>query len=94
MFHTFDKLLLISEGFPVYHGKAREAMDYFRSLKFVPQIPMNPAEFMLDLATGQLNDITVPEDLSLTRGSPDFEKSIIKVKKKNLPHYLKKKKKN
>ncbi|KAG6637842.1 hypothetical protein I3843_11G201000 [Carya illinoinensis] len=77
MFHMFDKILLISEGYPVYYGKARESMEYFSSLRFIPEIPMNPAEFLLDLATGQVSDINVPGDFLETRGSPDSEKAII-----------------
>lgn len=84
MFHTFDKLLLISEGYPVYYGKARESLEYFSSLRFTPEIPMNPAEFLLDLATGQVNDISVPEDFSIPRGSPDFEKDVVNVRRKLL----------
>ncbi|TKW22478.1 hypothetical protein SEVIR_4G231000v4 [Setaria viridis] len=68
MFHMFDKLLLISDGHAIYHGKARDCMPHFASLGFAPEIPMNPAEFLLDLATGNLDDITVPEAL---QGSPD-----------------------
>lgn len=59
----FDKLVLLSEGYPLYSGYASEAMQYFGSLSIAPQIAMNPAEFLLDLATGVTNDITVPEDL-------------------------------
>ncbi|XP_018813463.1 ABC transporter G family member 26 isoform X1 [Juglans regia] len=77
MFHMFDKILLISEGYPVYYGKARESMEYFSSLRFIPEIPMNPAEFLLDLAAGQVSDINVPGDFLETRGSPDSEKAII-----------------
>lgn len=80
MFHMFDKILLISEGYPVYYGKARESMEYFSSLRFIPEIPMNPAEFLLDLAAGQVNDINVPGDFLETRGSPDSEKAIIEVR--------------
>ncbi|KAM3743912.1 hypothetical protein ACB098_06G012000 [Castanea mollissima] len=86
MFHMFDKLLLISEGNPVYYGKAKESMDYFASLGFIPEIPMNPAEFLLDLATGQVNGISVPADLLTLQESPDYEKAVIKflqVKYKN-----------
>ncbi|KAK9689558.1 hypothetical protein RND81_09G066900 [Saponaria officinalis] len=78
MFHMFDKILLISEGLPVYYGKAREAMSYFSSLRFNPEIPMNPAEFLLDLATGQVNDISVPDDARRINGSPASEKDILK----------------
>lgn len=80
MFHMFDKLLLIAEGYPVYYGKARESVEYFSSLRFIPEIPMNPAEFLLDLATGQVNDISVPEDFLAPRGAPDFEKAVINVR--------------
>ncbi|KAF6153827.1 hypothetical protein GIB67_001060 [Kingdonia uniflora] len=78
MFYMFDKLLLISEGHPVYCGKARESIEYFSSLRFVPEIAMNPAEFLLDLATGQVNDISVPDDFRAPRGSVEFERDIIK----------------
>ncbi|KAL7249044.1 hypothetical protein ACSBR1_011246 [Camellia fascicularis] len=78
MFHMFDKVLLISEGYPVYYGKARESIEYFSSLRFIPDIAMNPAEFLLDLATGQVNDIRVPEDLHASRGTTDSERVVIK----------------
>ena len=75
----FDKLLLISEGYPVYYGKARDSMEYFSSLRFIPEIPMNPAEFLLDLATGQVNDISVPQDILEDQESADPSKAVIKV---------------
>ncbi|KAJ6751845.1 hypothetical protein OIU85_002278 [Salix viminalis] len=59
-------------------GKARESMEYFSCLRFIPEIAMNPAEFLLDLATGQVNDISVPEDLSAPQGVLDSEKAVIK----------------
>lgn len=80
MFHMFDKLLLISQGYPVYYGKARESMGYFSSLSFIPELAMNPAEFLLDLATGQVNDISVPEALMASQGASDSERAVIKVK--------------
>jgi len=75
----FDKLLLISEGYPVYYGKAKDTMEYFSSLRFTPQIPMNPAEFLLDLATGQVNDISVPTDILQDQESSDPSKVVIEV---------------
>ncbi|KAK1549217.1 hypothetical protein Q3G72_023242 [Acer saccharum] len=74
----FDKLLLISEGYPVYYGKARESMEYFSSLTFIPEIAMNPAEFLIDLATGQMNDISVPEGLLASQGAPESDRDVIK----------------
>lgn len=62
----FDKLILLSEGHTIYFGNARAASDYFSTkLGLVPQIPMNPADFVLDLASGNVNDVLVP--LSLTQ---------------------------
>ncbi|XP_019460502.1 PREDICTED: ABC transporter G family member 26-like [Lupinus angustifolius] len=77
IFHMFDKLLLISEGYPIYYGKARESIEYFSSLSFIPEIPMNPAEFMLDLATGQVNDISVPQDILKDQESADTSTAVI-----------------
>ncbi|RHN58045.1 putative polar-amino-acid-transporting ATPase [Medicago truncatula] len=78
IFNMFDKLLLISEGSPVYYGKARDTAEYFSSLRFVPEIPMNPAEFLLDLATGQVNDISIPQDILKDQESTDPSVTIIK----------------
>ncbi|KAG5017658.1 hypothetical protein JHK82_023260 [Glycine max] len=78
IFHIFDKLL-ISEGYPVCYGKAKDTMEYFSSLRFTPQIPMNPAEFLLDLATGQVNDIRVPTDILQDQESSDPSKVVIEV---------------
>ncbi|CAM6081620.1 unnamed protein product [Calypogeia fissa] len=64
MFPMFDKLILLSEGHPLYSGPAKDAMDYFASLKFVPQLTMNPFDFLLDLASGTTSDITLPPELS------------------------------
>ncbi|XP_058744995.1 ABC transporter G family member 26-like [Vicia villosa] len=78
IFHMFDKLLLIAEGHPVYYGKAKDTTEYFSSLRFIPEIPMNPAEFLLDLATGQVNDISVPRDIFKDQESSDPSAAVIK----------------
>ncbi|CAA0832476.1 ABC transporter G family member 26 [Striga hermonthica] len=79
MFHMFDKVLLLAEGHPVYYGKARDSMDYFSCLSFNPEIAMNPAEFLLDLATGQVKDISVPDQLFTSQDHPaEFENVVIR----------------
>ncbi|KAL6562490.1 ABC transporter G member 26 [Orobanche gracilis] len=78
MFHMFDKVLLLSEGHPVYYGKARDSMEYFSCLRFVPEIAMNPAEFLLDLATGQVNDISIPDELFASQQPAEFEKIVVR----------------
>uniref|UniRef100_A0A0D9WRY9 ABC transporter domain-containing protein n=1 Tax=Leersia perrieri TaxID=77586 RepID=A0A0D9WRY9_9ORYZ len=82
MFHMFDKLLLLAEGHAIYHGCARGCMPHFAALGFVPGIPMNPAEFLLDLATGNLDGISSPADLLLSvaslESSLEFRSNVIK----------------
>ncbi|KAA8523859.1 hypothetical protein F0562_010282 [Nyssa sinensis] len=52
LFYMFHKVLLLSEGNPVYFGKGAEAMDYFASIGYAPSVAMNPSDFLLDLANG------------------------------------------
>lgn len=63
LFHKFDKLILLGKGSMLYFGKASEAIVYFSSIGCSPLIAMNPAEFLLDLANGNLNDVSVPSEL-------------------------------
>ncbi|XP_054803047.1 ABC transporter G family member 22-like isoform X2 [Prosopis cineraria] len=63
LFHRFDKLILLGKGSLLYFGKASEAMIYFQSVGCLPLIAMNPAEFLLDLANGNINDVSVPSEL-------------------------------
>ncbi|KAK1397153.1 ABC transporter domain-containing protein [Heracleum sosnowskyi] len=78
MFYMFNRVLLLSEGYPMYYGKAKDSIDYFYSLHFIPEIAMNPAELLLNLATGELNDIIVPDDLRAIQGTPEYEKAVLK----------------
>ncbi|XP_073042202.1 ABC transporter G family member 9-like [Primulina eburnea] len=52
LYYMFHKVLLLSEGNPVYFGKGSGALDYFASIGFAPSLAMNPADFLLDLANG------------------------------------------
>lgn len=63
LFHRFDKLILLGKGSLLYFGKASEALVYFSSIGCSPLITMNPAEFLLDLANGNTNDISIPSEL-------------------------------
>lgn len=63
LFLKFDKLILLGKGSLIYFGKSCEAMVYFSSIGCSPLIAMNPAEFMLDLANGNVTDISVPSEL-------------------------------
>lgn len=63
LFHKFDKLILLGKGSLLYFGKASEVMIYFSSIGCSPLIAMNPAEFLLDLANGNVNEVSVPSEL-------------------------------
>lgn len=52
LYHMFDKVILLSEGCPLYNGPASSALDYFSSLGFSTSIILNPADLLLDLANG------------------------------------------
>ncbi|KAL5704226.1 ABC transporter G member 25 [Ranunculus cassubicifolius] len=52
VYQVFHSVLVLSEGRCLYFGKGADAMNYFNSLGFSPSFPMNPADFLLDLANG------------------------------------------
>lgn len=52
LFYMFHKVLLLSEGNPLFFGKGSEVMDYFNRIGFSPSVAMNPSDFLLDLANG------------------------------------------
>ncbi|KAE9465711.1 hypothetical protein C3L33_02410, partial [Rhododendron williamsianum] len=61
-----------------YFGKASEAMVYFSSIGCSPLIAMNPAEFLLDLANGNINDVSIPSELEdKTRVADDEKKKLM-----------------
>ncbi|KAL0438206.1 UNVERIFIED_CONTAM: ABC transporter G family member 22 [Sesamum latifolium] len=71
LFSKFDKLILLSNGCSLYFGKASEAMLYFSSIGCSPLTAMTPAEFLIDLANGNIKDKSIPselEDKFLPRG--------------------------
>ena len=68
-FHMFDKLILLSDGHPAYFGKAQDALTYFDSIGFSPLIPMNPADFLLDPCSGNVNDMSIPAILTKQQAS-------------------------
>lgn len=53
LFYMFHKILLLSDGNPLYFGKGCDAMNYFSRIGFAPMVAMNPADFLLDIANGK-----------------------------------------
>jgi hypothetical protein len=54
LYQQLDKLLLLSGGHAMYYGNAQQAVDYFERLGFCIPPRMNAADFILDLASGQV----------------------------------------
>ncbi|KAF5745077.1 ABC transporter G family member 14 [Tripterygium wilfordii] len=52
LYYMFDKVILLSEGFPIYNGPASAALEYFSSIGFSTSMTLNPADLLLDLANG------------------------------------------
>ncbi|XP_051129326.1 ABC transporter G family member 14-like isoform X2 [Andrographis paniculata] len=52
LYYMFDKVVLLSEGSPIYYGLASTALDYFSSIGFSTPFTVNPADLLLDLANG------------------------------------------
>ncbi|KAB1217221.1 ABC transporter G family member 9 [Morella rubra] len=62
LFYVFHKVLLLSEGSPLYFGKGSGALRYFSSIGYSPSVAMNPADYLLDLANGISSDDTADQD--------------------------------
>ncbi|GLT52204.1 hypothetical protein SLA2020_255570 [Shorea laevis] len=72
VYQMFNSVLVLSEGRSLYFGKGCEAMAYFESLGFSPSFPMNPADFLLDLANGVCH-----LDGSSEREKPNVKQSLV-----------------
>lgn len=57
LYHMFDKVILLSEGCPIYYGPASTALEYFSSIGFSTSITINPADLLLDLANGNVRSL-------------------------------------
>eukprot|EP00043_Microstomoeca_roanoka_P000728 m.28780 g.28780 ORF g.28780 m.28780 type:complete len:766 (+) comp10476_c0_seq2:346-2643(+) len=51
IYATLDELMLLSEGYTMYFGPAKEAADYFSNLGYPCPESYNPSDFFLDLVS-------------------------------------------
>ncbi|CAN1314344.1 ABC transporter G family member 21 [Linum perenne] len=55
LYTMFDRVVVLSDGYPIYSGRADRVMEYFGSIGCGPNLSfVNPADFLLDLANGEL----------------------------------------
>lgn len=94
LYHMFDKVVLLSEGSPIYHGPASTALDYFRSVGYSSSVSINPADLLLDLANGISPDTNQLTDQGDNQSSTEEEqksvrKALVSAYDKNIAARLK-----
>lgn len=90
LYRMFDKVVVLSDGYPIYCGNAGRVMDYLGSVGFVPGFNfVNPADFLLDLANGIIADVKHDEIEQHDQDQASVKQSLISSYKKNLYPALK-----
>ncbi|XP_028782874.1 ABC transporter G family member 25-like [Neltuma alba] len=72
-YQEFDAVLLLSDGKCLYFGKGSDAMSYFESIGLTPSFPVNPADFLLDLA----NDVCQVNGIG-ERDRPNIKQNLVR----------------
>ncbi|CAJ1930774.1 unnamed protein product [Sphenostylis stenocarpa] len=91
LYYMFDKVVLLSEGCPIYYGPASTALDYFSSAGFSTCVTVNPADLLLDLANGIAPDSKQATEQSegLEQERKQVRESLISAYEKNIATRLK-----
>eukprot|EP01120_Amphizonella_sp_Union-15-10_P001712 TRINITY_DN11859_c0_g1_i2.p1 TRINITY_DN11859_c0_g1~~TRINITY_DN11859_c0_g1_i2.p1 ORF type:complete len:633 (+),score=88.25 TRINITY_DN11859_c0_g1_i2:70-1968(+) len=72
IFELFDRLMILSNGWVVYFGSSKDAIDYFGALYLRIKPQVNPADFLLDvviMSEGSNSDLEGSELLGMTSDS-------------------------
>ncbi|KAL4310231.1 hypothetical protein GQ457_01G004830 [Hibiscus cannabinus] len=83
LFYMFHKVLLLSDGNPLYFGEGSAAMDYFSSVGYAPSVAMNPSDFLLDLSNGVTSSNDSLKEQTLVK------KTLVSAYKSNIAKKLK-----
>lgn len=97
LYWMFDKVVVLSEGCPIYSGATGRVMEYLASIGYVPGFNlMNPADFLLDLANGVAPCTNQDDNQHHNHGRPDshedgntIKQFLISSYKKNLHPLIK-----
>lgn len=90
LYRMFDKVVVLSDGYPIYSGPAGRVMDYLGSVGFVPAFNfVNPADFLLDLANGIVADVKHDDQIDHNEDQASVKQYLISSFKKNLYPTLK-----
>ncbi|CAK4361417.1 unnamed protein product, partial [Aphanomyces euteiches] len=72
VFELFDDVMIMNEGYVIYHGPREEALPYFESLGFKCPPNRDVADFLLDLGTPQQLQYVVPGVTNVPRYPIDY----------------------
>uniref|UniRef100_A0AAV1UB25 ABC transporter domain-containing protein n=1 Tax=Peronospora matthiolae TaxID=2874970 RepID=A0AAV1UB25_9STRA len=74
VFELFDDVVIMNEGYQMYHGPRAEALSYFESLGFQCPPRRDVADFLLDLGTDKQAQYEVEDagGISIPRSAGDF----------------------
>ncbi|WCJ29013.1 ABC-2 type transporter family protein [Euphorbia peplus] len=91
LYHMFDKVVLLSEGSPIFYGPSSSALDYFSSIGFSSSITINPADLLLDLANGIAPDSkpTTEQGENVEQEQKSVKEALISAYQKNISTKLK-----
>ncbi|MCL7043065.1 hypothetical protein MKW94_021806 [Papaver nudicaule] len=85
IFYMFHKILLLSDGNPLYFGKTEKSMDYFSCIGYsMSNANTNPADFLLDLAEG-----VCLGGLNSEKGLMEIKQDLVSAYKTNLLDIIK-----
>ncbi|CAN0876567.1 ABC transporter G family member 21 [Linum grandiflorum] len=89
LYTMFDKVVVLSDGYPIYSGRADRVMEYFGSVGCGPNMSfVNPADFLLDLANGIIPDANL-DDPSDFHSKLDHQEDHNSVKQQLVSSYKK-----
>ncbi|KAK7407611.1 hypothetical protein VNO78_09565 [Psophocarpus tetragonolobus] len=90
LYWMFDKVVVLSDGHPIFTGQTGRVMDYLGSIGFVPAFSfVNPADFLLDLANGIVADVKQDDQIDHHEDQASIKQFLVSSYKKNLYPLLK-----
>ncbi|KAL8186748.1 UNVERIFIED_CONTAM: hypothetical protein K2H54_007123 [Gekko kuhli] len=69
IFKLFDSLTLLALGKVLYHGPAKSALEYFRSVGYECEPFNNPADFFLDVINGDSTAVAAGKGVQMSKGA-------------------------
>ncbi|KFZ62482.1 ATP-binding cassette sub-family G member 2, partial [Antrostomus carolinensis] len=80
IFKLFDSLTLLALGKVLYHGPAKQALEYFSSIGYECEPFNNPADFFLDIINGDSTAVAASKEDPVDKGKEDnMDSSVVDV---------------